>query len=644
MNTPASNKVLFSLIELIVLGSVVGAFVHYVYFLLAPLIWAQNQPIPIASFTPWTRFYATERDGIEVYSLYTSVFAESVLLLCLSNAYAKIGRMNWRIGLGIILLLGSSSYFASLGFHPPMSSFEERSWHAIGQQFLSILPGLAAVLLCFYLARNNIKFTLLISAVILLPVCFISTGPAHLPDYVYILAPALRILDGTNFSEIYLQYDLFLSLIAASILFFRQDPDLLQILGQASFYFLFLGIFLFSRRLFFDKCLSVFLLLALILVRIYGGSFHALASLQVTPLRLDLWFLILVAVYFKGPHHWLPCVILSALIVLHRNFGIIYFAAYCQLLATLAFFDYIERRKQQERESSLLRNVIAAHIHTNRNNLLMLAFAFLFSLNILGNNDAYRYQKIGIGFIPISSISFYWYLAILITITMVLLFKLRRHLPQNYLVSGVFLVYLAIGNSVYFFGRSHENNLINISIIFVFLSFLLVDILQGYLVLVNANRITLYRKIAATWSVCLITLISITYGDNIKDKAAVQIDNLSKMQFIFPHHYSKAEMESSIANIKTIIGNSAKVYFISDYDFFYYYYGNYKPIGYYNPFTSWMFVNDMTQFVNKLLDEGYYIVVDKPDLISESMPTLKYSIIKGNSKHVIFWRELTPSQ
>lgn len=51
-----------------------------------------------------------------------------------------------------------------------------------------------------------------------------------------------------------------------------------------------------------------------------------------------------------------------------------------------------------------------------------------------------------------------------------------------------------------------------------------------------------------------------------------------------------------------------------------------------------MFTDDMVLFMNGLLEKDYYIVVDKPDLIREVMPALKYSSLKVNGKYVIFWK------
>lgn len=632
------NRKPFSVVTLILLGAATGALAHYVYFLLAPNIWAQQQQIPISSFTPWYRYYAMERDGVEVYALYGLTLVSCLSLPMLSHLYSQVTAKSWRVILNAALLIVSGGYFASIGFHPPMSTMAERTLLAISQQSFYVLLATLPTLVIFYLFRKNTIACGLLAGIVLLPACFIATGPAYWPDYGYILAPALRILNGASLSEVYLQYDLFLSLLAAITFFFHLDVDTIQVFGQTSFFLLFLGIFLLARKLFLNKNLAPFLLISLILVRIYGGPEEPLACFQVTPLRLDLWFLILLPVYFKGPHHWLSGLVLGLMLIIHRNFGIIYLAAYCQLLATLLILDYGARQHSAESKLTLLKKLTVDHLHYNWKNLLAVCAAYACSNVIFSGNSAFRYQKIGVGFMQIATNSFYWYLAILLTLTMVILVKMRTKISHKQLVCGFFLLYLTIGNSLYFFGRSHENNILNLSAIFLFLFFLTLDLMQHATTCEQPAKSALYDKSTLTVALGVVILIALSYGDVITDKVAVQRQNFQKSQFIYPNQLTQSAMERNINGIRSIIGDSSKVYFVSELDFFYYYYGRYEQSGYYNPFLSWTFSDDMTKFINDLLAKGYYIVVDKPALIQEAMPDLHYSNLKNYENYAIFWQ------
>jgi hypothetical protein len=390
--------------------------------------------------------------------------------------------------------------------------------------------------------------------------------------------------------------------------------------------------------LFFNKNLAPFLLISLILVRIYGGSEELLACFQVTPLRLDLWFLILLPVYFKGPYHWSSGLVLGLMLIIHRNFGIIYLAAYCQLLATLLILDYGARQHSAESKRSLFKKLTVDHLRNSWKNLLAICAAYACSNVIFSGNSAFRYQKIGLGFIQIASNSFYWYLAILLTLTMVILVKLNDKISHKYLVCSFFLLYLAIGNSLYFFGRSHENNILNLSAIFLFLFFLTLDLVQHARTCNQPAKCVLGSKTTGIVALGVVILIAVSYGNVITDKVAQQQQNFQKSQFIVPNQLTPAVMERNINGIRSIIGNSSKVYFVSEFDFFYYYYGRYEQIGYYNPFLSWVFTNDMIKFINDLLANGYFIVVDKPALIQEVMPDLHYRNLKTYENYSIFWQ------
>jgi hypothetical protein len=579
-----------------------------------------------------------ERDGIEVYALYIAVFLQGALLISSTYALNLIGDTNRRIFLLIVSIIISVLYFFSIGFHLPMSDFAEKTWSTAIQQTYDILPGVALVGMCFYLVRNHSTLTNVAVAIFLAPVCFISTGPAYLPDYGYIFAPALQIINGVNLSNIYFQYDLLLSLVAALTLYSSNPVELLQIVGQFTFYLLFFGIFLFSKRLFVDKRLSVFLLICIVLIRVYAGEHNMLTSFQVTPLRLDLWVILLVTAYFCGPSHWLTGTALGLLIFFHRNFGIIYFAAYCQLVALMFYLDYHDLKKIGSSKYLQLHKLTIQYFLKYRFNLFLTFVAFACATYMLGGNGAYRYQNIGIGFLRIASSSFFWYAALLLTAAFVLLIYSRRRVSKKYFTCGCFLILLATGNSLYFFGRSHENNIINISTIYTFVLFLFIDLMQMQLSQPSNAKRSNYRDATMLGSCSIVLLICIVYANNVGNKTMRQVQNLSSWQFVYPNPFSKSVMEENIASIRSVTGNSKKVYFVSSIDYLYYHHGNFMPVGYYSPFLSWVFKDEMVTFINDLIRRDYYIVIDNVELIREVLPSLSYANSIGNGKYSILWK------
>jgi hypothetical protein len=197
-------------------------------------------------------------------------------------------------------------------------------------------------------------------------------------------------------------------------------------------------------------------------------------------------------------------------------------------------------------------------------------------------------------------------------LSFVLLLRLRDRVPSNYLASGFCLIYLAIGNSVYFFGRSHEFAIIVLSAVLLLLLFLLLDLVG----LTLANRSGkpasqfIYRNLATILSLAFIASITICYGDSIIHKAAIQARNAGKGQLIYPSEVPKENVLNVIAEVKSVTGDNPKVYFACDNDFLLDYYGGYNPVGYYNPVYSWVSKREFNKFLQGLVDEGYYLVVD----------------------------------
>lgn len=627
------------MVELLLACCVVGALIHAVYFALAPLIWNWGGKYPIEKFTPWTRSYALERDGLEVYALYIAVFIQGALLIGLVKIFNLINIKFWKIFLLLASTIIATEYLSAVGFHIPMSEFSGRQWPTATRQTLNVLIGMTLIGMCFYLVRNRPTLTNLVAAVLLIPVCFISTGPPYLPDYGYIFAPALQILNGTGLSEIYLQYDLLLTLVAALTLHSNNAVELLQTVGQASFYSLFFGVFFLSKKLFYDKRLSVFLLTCIALVRVYAGEHNILTSFQVTPLRLDLWFIVLLTVYLRGASHWFAGLTLGLLIFFHRNFGIIYFAAYCQLIALMFYLDFHDSKNNETSKYFQFRELASKYFLKYRINLTLTFTAFLSTAIFLGGNDAYRYQNIGIGFLRIASESFFWHVSLLLSVTLFLLIYLRNNVSRQYFTTGCFLVILATGNSLYFFGRSHENNIINISVIYIFALFLFIDLVQIQLSdQTNAKCKIVPALSTILGSLVIIFCICIAYAKNIDNKTMRQILNFSSGQFVYPNPFSKSIMDENIANIRSVTGTSKKLYFVSSIDYLYYFHGNYRPIGYYNPFLSWVFQDEMVNFVNYLIGNDYFVVIDNIQLVQEALPLLKFRNSVGNGKYFILWK------
>ena len=450
------------------------------------------------------------------------------------------------------------------------------------------------------------------------------------------------MLHGASLPDIYFQYDLLLSLLAAGWMKLDIDLNLFQLLGQLACYLLIFFTFIFSRKLFFNKNLPLFLFVALILVKLYANIADPVWNFQSTPLRLDWWLALLALAYFLGPYHWSVGLLCGMLIIVHRNFGIIYGAAYCQLLVTLFFLDCCPTGEEGRRGT--VRIIIREHMLKSRNNLLLIVASTMVGALLFGDlqsKSANFYQKIGIGFLPIAEDSFYWYVAIVISLAFILLFRLRRSLSRAYLTAGFFLIYLAIGNSLYFFGRSHENNIINISAALLLLFFLLLDLAERLLAdHADNSGMTFFKShIGVIVSLVFILSLVICYGSRIAERVSLQVKNAAERQFTYPPEVPKEFFVNAVSSLKSITGDSKKVYFVSKFDFFYYYYGAYPPTGYFSPYWSWVFNRELAQFLQGLLDRGYYLAVDNNALINEIAPSLTYTREKATYPFIVIWKE-----
>lgn len=638
----ATGRKMVILEELLLAFSVV-CFFHLVYFLLAPYIWAQNLRFSPQEYTPWIRPWTREHDGIEIYALYLLMFCSIFSCFALSQFTLRMGWGGGRFLFRAFLLITTALFFDTIGFKPPMNAVVTWKEAFTSQQTLAVALVILAIISLFLVVHKYAAKVLLpLAGLLLIPLCFIATRPLSWKDYAFVFAPALRMINGAPLADIYFQYDLLLSLLAAAWMKLHLDLNMFQLVGRTTCYLLIFFTFIFSRKLLTNKTLSLFLFVALVLVKLYASPADPVRSLQVTPLRLDWWLPLLALAYFMGPYHWTVGIFCGMLILFHRNFGIIYSAAYCQLLVTLFFMD--PGRSRGERGRATLLTIIREHILKSRNNLLVIIASTLCAALLFGglqSKSADLYQKIGIGFLPIAEDSFFWYVPVLFSLVFLLLLKLSSHLSRAYLTAGFFLIYLAIGNSLYFFGRSHENNIINIAASLLLLFFLFLDLIERYLAEQGAytSMAFLKSRLGVIVSLALVLSLVFSYGPRISERFSLQVRNAEARRLIIPPEVPKESLLDAVSSVRTITGGSKKVYFISQFDFLYYYYGSYSPTGYYNPLYSWVFNSDLARFLQGLLDNGYYLAADDIGLINEIVPYLHYTRRMGKEPFLVIWKE-----
>jgi hypothetical protein len=597
-----------------------------------------NINISSTELTPWIRWAVApgERDGIEAYVLCLLAFADILGTFFIIKVYDLLKR-NRKYGtdkfLGIImssfLILSAILFFISVGLTAPMFKPTPVWSHALVVVIITVLGTLAIMRVARW--KNNLAIIIIL--VSLLPVCFIATQPMSLSDYSYIFAPALRLINNVKISDIYFQYDLLLSLLAGAWMKLKIDLNYFQIIGQLSYYIFFITVFFFSKRYFINKKLPYYLLVGLVLVKIYGMIADPVVFFQCTPLRLDLWLVLIVIAYWKGINSKTLGVAMGAMIILCGTFGLIYSIGYLELLAVLVI---LESLKNNFTLFSFIK-VVKKQLLLSRANLVIIGLSLLANLMIFGDiisRGTKDYSRIGIGFMPISKQSFFWWIFAIIAITALIIIKKRRIIPEKYFITGLLLIFLAIGNSMYFLGRSHENNIINISGSLILVIFLLFDTLSIKSIKDKLHTSTRLRRIIiAILPALFVALIAYCYSSNIIARAKLQYEGAVNSQYIYP-----VDLSLNLNEITSATNNSPRVYFVSNgLDFYYYYYGGYKPQGYFSPYTSWIYKNELISFIQKLINDRYYIVVNKGEVPTQSeiLSGLQYDNIVDTQNFMI---------
>jgi hypothetical protein len=627
------------LFRTLLVSASVSYLIYYLFYYFSALIWASRSGIPQSDLVSTARYSAP--DGIESFVLYPALLAGIFLTAGLDKAAVLFKRKFFSFAALVVLSVCSCAYFAGIGFHPP-GALVHQNPVTVSVFVLSVLAA------AFLLWRVNSKHPVLagfLAAALCLPVCFIATAPVAAGDYSYIIAPALRLLHGFRLPEIFFQYDLLLSLLAAGLMKLNIPVNFLQVAGQAGIYAFFIGIFLFSQQVFKDKKLPVFLLFALIIARHYALHEEPVSILQATPLRLDLWLVILACVYFKGIYNITVGAALGLLLLFHRNFGTIYLVVYLQFVSILFAIDLTRAIRENTFTLSALKKICLKHLHRNKTNLSVIML-FIFAGGLLFNGlvprSAVMYQSLGLGFLRVAGRSFFWYIPVLLSLSAAVLLARRRELPENYFNAGLFLVLLAVGNSLYFLGRSHEFNIMTSSGIYIFLLFFFFDLIGRILPDTGGPfRRNVKRLIVSFLPVVFLALTAFYYSSFSVAKIIGQFRNLTEGRFVYP-----LPVRVDIETVKEATGNSRKVYFLSSNDTYYYYYGGYTPQGYFCPYPTWTIKKDLISYLQGLLNNGYYLVVDFTSSIEimqsveDILPKLRFSkTVKKDNLLFIFGGE-----
>lgn len=604
----------------LIMASTVVAGGYWLFFHYAPAIWSCASIPDWAEFTPWLRIWGEDRDGVEIYALYGLMFGVMAFTGGLAFLRSKFKSRIVNYALYLLAMIVALFFYSEIGFHPPLPEIGSVS------QILFFMFLIALILLGLHKYNRGVKWLSWILFLGLMVVCLTPASEISLVDYNYVLTPALKVAHGFKLKETYCQYDYILPLLAAFWLKLKLSAYSFYRVAEISYFIYLSGIYLLARRFFLHKRLADYLLVSLIIIRIYGNMSDPVFILQITPLRLGWWLAVLAGAYWKEARHWLVGLVLGFLIVFHHAFGLIYAFSYVLFVLFLAAGEVADKKLSLKNMAQKYSCLYA------RNMIIIIAALVVYKVffSPVAGSAALVYQKYNIGFMPIARQSFYWYVPVVFALLVLLGWRNRRLLPEKYYQAGLLLVILAIGNSLYFFGRSHEHNIINIAGSLAFCFFLLVDLAHYEISKNTTARINLF--LAPALAFLLVMGLAYVYSGRAMQRIGQQY------AYSFSAPQSKQYLPPPfIAEVKTLTEGDPKVVFMAQFDFPFYYEGGYIPSGYYCFTYSWVFLQDYSDFLNAQLAAGYYLVLPRVNLpvFYKVITRLHYGNIKRSPNFIV---------
>jgi hypothetical protein len=592
--TAPTNFLTHPVTRLVAVTLTLTGMLHLVFFHFAKQIWAMQEDIPLQAVTSWSRWAMLDRDGVEPQVLLLLTLVLCVLTVLGMQWLKHAPRLLHMVLMTACLMFGVI-FVVGVPLQAPLAQ-TARLWRYV----LVVEAGifLAALVARWATRQRGLHFIL---AAALVPVCFLEASlPSH-ADLSCILAPALKLRLGFSPAQIYMQYDYLLALLAVGWHWIGGEPFAFSRVTQGSYYLLLVASFLLARRMFQEQRLAGMLLVALCVVRIYSIPGDANVWPQTTPLRLDLWILLLAPALVLGLRHWSVGLVAGLIYFFARSFGILYLGSYALALSV----DFLLRHFDAEEHIPFWRE-IAAYARPMAAGLVFVGAGLLAARWVFGNqvSDALlTYQRLRLGMMRITPESFYWWIAPALAATGWLAFSLRGVIGQRRAGASIFLLTLSIGNSIYFFGRSHEGNLLNISAPLLFTVFLGMDLA---ILAWQAGPVWVHRCVhAAPW--LALAIVGFFYSGQIVEKIHTQFEWAARRQALPEHDQTGTIDCQEIA----AVAKDSRVFVYDLADYWFYEQCGYVPPGYVQPILLQPLRAKLVEQLNQLLNARYKIIVPK---------------------------------
>lgn len=479
---------------------------------------------------------------------------------------------------------------------------------AQGKAFL--ITWLAVILgicwLIYFLTKKcwNLTAVVLISLTVFGFISLVSLDIPSFYDWGFYLGPALKLMQEESLRSFFFQYDLsgvllFWLMMLAKLQIYQMQVVLWGVLvGWLYLYYLL------AKKLIKSPSLILLFMLALMIVRFFAIGFgDPINTPSVLPLRLDLWAPLLLLLLRFGFSSVFVAVAFSAGLLLNHVFGLLYLALYLLFLIIQVFIKQIK--------ISRFLQLFAIPIV-----FLIIYYAIFGSFLSVGEK---LYQSLQITFIPIALNSLFWPIWAFLPIEVWLLTGNRENKAD--LLINLFILGLLNLQLVYFYGRSHDHNLLNLSGIWLFVAFL------------SFSKIpTRFNKsvfILASVLVLFLALFSskeagkkmLRVGEKLSHGKIIEIPSLEQ---------NIDRMPDRLKNIQ-----KDKTLLVDDIDSFLNYKLGLQQRGYYAPFFNNVYVSQTSQFLLGQINQDVVVEAIDPQLIQQTITQLNNDVFM-QSRHLQF--------
>jgi hypothetical protein len=427
-----------------------------IFIAASPAILAATPPTPVSLVVPWVRGSVIERDGIE-----TQVVSPGLLLFLVATVGITFALRKISKPVALALAVAGAGAATVIVARTRSTEFVPLAETSSRVLLCVVISLLIWVWHATYVRASPVVRRIAVAAGVILfaAVVVLSLSPPSLFDYGFFIGPGLKLEQGEPLGRFYMQYSLLETLVFTAMMVVGLKAHLMAVVLSVLFVGWYGIYWLIAKRLFRDRFIAWLCMAALVVTRFLAIRDHPVAVPQVLPLRLDLWAPLLLAVIVWGLASWRTSLAFGGAYVLDSTFGAMFAAVYAGALSVSWWWS-------GDRKAGLRRTLLL---------LLPVAGAGVFQRWVFGawvSGAASQYLGVQIGFLPISATSLFFPITMLVGWAAVV-FASRE--TERTARLGLLLCAFAAVQFVYFIGRSHDHNLLNISGVWLFAIFLAVD-------------------------------------------------------------------------------------------------------------------------------------------------------------------------